>query len=460
MMHDGPPTAPPFVHASAPAPAQYGYAPARQSYWWVWLIVFLSATALVALFVVRWVHAGATAAGAGGKFAKGGPMPVVTAVVAKGDINIYINGLGTVTAFNSVLLRSRVDGELVKVNFVEGQFVHQGDLLAQIDPSPYKALLLQAQGQLAKDTASLTNAQLDLKRYQDLLKQNLSITQQQVDTQQAMVGQIQGSIEADKGQIATATVNLKYCDIAAPLTGRIGLRLVDQGNIVHANDTGGLAVIAQLQPIAVIFTVPQDDIPRVEKAISAGKPVAVDAFGRDLKSKLAAGTLLATDNQVDPATGTLRIKASFPNADNVLFPNEFVNARLLVDELHGVTVVPSAAVQRGPETNPIYVYVVKPDKTVELKDVKIGPSEGDQTVIESGLSPGEVVVTAGVDKLQSGSQVTVGKPTGTGATTRPAGAATRSTNGDGKIGAARSRGATTQAGGQRITGVSPVRMAR
>lgn len=419
-------------------PARAEYEPAPRSFWWVWVLVAIVAGAAI-YFVVTRLHASAAASGKS-KFGKGGAVPVVVAQAREGNFNIYINGLGTVTAFNTVTLHSRVDGELIKVNFTEGQLVHQGELLAEIDPHPYQAQLLQAQGQLAKDQANLVNAQKDLARYEDLLKQNLSVTQQQVDTQQALVNQLQGAIEADKGQIQTAQVNVNYCEITAPITGRIGLRTVDQGNIVRASDTGGMAVIAQLQPIAVIFTIPQEDIPRIEQAMKGGNLPEVDAYGRDLTQKLATGKVLATDNEVDPNTGTLRIKASFPNEDNTLFPNEFVNARMLVDTLKGAIIVPSAAIQHGPDTNPIYVYVVKPDNTVQLKDVKIGPTEGDQTVVESGLAAGEKVVTEGVDKLQSGSKVTIGKHGGASikpanASTRPAGAS-RGAAGSGRGGKA------------------------
>ena len=305
----------------------------------------------------------------------------------------------------------------MKTYFEEGQHVKQGDLLAEIDPRPFQVQLQQAQGQLAKDESLLKNAQLDLERYRTA---GTAISQQQLDQQAALVQQYQGVLETDRGQVAGAQLNLTYCRITSPLTGRIGLRQVDVGNIVHANDTNGLAVVTQLQPIAVLFTVPQDRISEVIQKANGGAGLPVEAWNRDLTRKIADGEVIAVDNQVDPSSGTVRIKASFPNQDNALFPNQFVNARLLVNTLKDVVIVPAAAVQHGP-ANLTFVYVVKPDKTVEMRKIALGATEGDQTVITDGIGAGETVVTDGVDKLQDGSKVDVrlaGAARGT-ATTKP-----------------------------------------
>lgn len=329
-------------------------------------------------------------------------IPVETATAYRGDMELYLKQLGSVTALYTVTLHSRVDGELWKVNYTEGQMVEQGDLLAEIDPRPFQVTLKQAEGNLLRDQASLKVALLDLDRYNALVGSR-SITQQQLDAQKALVQQSEGAIKTDEGQIESSKLNLKYCRITAPISGRIGLRLVDPGNIVHANDMAGLAVITQLQPITVVFTIPQDDIARVQRKVNAGEKLVVDAFDREFTTKLATGTLSAIDNQVDTTTGTVRLKAMFANEDNMLFPNQFVNARLLVDMRHEAVIVPAACVQRGPEST--FVYAVKPDETVELRTVAIGPTEGDQTVIESGVEPGDVVVVNGVDKLQPGTKV-------------------------------------------------------
>ena len=329
-------------------------------------------------------------------------VPVSTATVKKRDVPLYLNGLGTVTAFKSVTIRSRVEGELIKVAFNEGQMVHEGDLLAEIDPRPFEVQLDQAEGQLARDQATLKTAKATLSRYEGLASSK-SIAAQQVDDQASIVQQTTAMIQTDEATVANAQLQLTYCRITAPISGRIGLRLVDQGNIVRANDPTGLAVITQLQPIALVFTIPQDDIARVQKRANSTNNLTVDAFDRDFKVKLASGTLLAIDNQVDATTGTVRIKAQFPNDDGMLFPNQFVNARLLVDVKRDAIVVPSAAVQRGPSS--MYVYVVKDDETVELRNVVPGPSEGAETSIESGLEPGELVVTDGLDKLQPGAKI-------------------------------------------------------
>lgn len=331
-------------------------------------------------------------------------IPVATAAVRQQDMALYLNGLGTATAFKTVTVRSRVEGELLKVHFTEGQMVREGDVLGEIDSRAFEVQRDQAEGQLARDEATLKVAKLTLDRYQDLFKSNV-VVQQQLDDQAALVQQTEGAILANKAMLANARLQLSYCQIAAPIGGRIGLRLVDQGNYVRANDVGGLAVITQLQPIAVVFTIPQDDIARVLKQTRDDQILTVDAYDRDFRTKLASGKLAAIDNQVDPTTGTLRLKAVFENEDQLLFPNQFVNARLLVDTKREAIVVPSAAVQRGPTST--FVYVVQADETVELRTVVIGPAEGNETSIESGLTAGELVVTDGIDKLQPGTKVSM-----------------------------------------------------
>lgn len=331
-------------------------------------------------------------------------IPVVTAAVRQRDMHLYLNGLGTATPFKTVTVRSRVEGELVKIGFTEGQMVREGDLLAEIDPRAFEVQRDQAEGQLARDEAALKSVNLTLTRYQDLLKSK-TIAQQQIDDQVALVQQAEGALRADQALVANAKLQLSYCRIEAPISGRIGLRLVDEGNIVRANEPTGLAVITQLQPITVIFTIPQDEIARVQQQSRDGRVLEVDAFDRDFKLKLASGALAAIDNQVDPTTGTVRLKAVFGNEDGLLFPNQFVNARLLVETRPSVLVVPSAAVQRGPASP--FVYVVRADETVELRSVVLGPSEGIETSIASGLEPGEAVVTEGIDKLQPGAKVSL-----------------------------------------------------
>jgi len=390
----------------------------RRGYGWVWLVV-LAGLGVAGYFLWPHLRAMLPAPGgeakAGGRGGAGRAVPVVVATVRRGDMDLYINGLGTAQALNTVTVRSRVDGQLVKVAFTEGELVKEGQPLIEVDPRPFEVALAQAQGQLAKDEAQLKNAKADLERYQSIRD---SVTQQQIDTQAAQVGQYEGAVKIDQAQIDNAKLELSYCHITAPISGRIGLRLVDQGNMVHANDPNGLAVITQLQPIAVVFNIPQDDIPRVMKRMSSGAALAVEAYDRDLKVKLATGTLAAVDNQVDQASGTVRLKATFPNEDGMLFPNQFVNARLLVDTRRDVVIVPSAGVQHGPDST--FAYVVNGD-SVEMRTVQTGPTEGDDTVIESGLEPGEIVVTDGVDKLQSGTKVTMRG----GASSRPAGAGTQ-----------------------------------
>jgi multidrug efflux system membrane fusion protein len=379
----------------------------RRSLWWLWLMVFCAAGAAVYLQFPRVTH-GVTMKGAdGAQLAAARAIPVVAVPAWKGDMPVYLNGLGSVAAFNTVTLRSRVDGQLDKVAFQEGQFVKEGDLLAEIDPRPFQVQLEQAEGQLAHDEALLRNAHIDLERYKVLFSED-SIPKQLLDTQVATVNQLEGNIKSDHAQIDNAKLQLTYSRITSPLTGRIGLRLVDQGNIVHANDAGGLAVITQLQPIAVIFNIPEDNLPQVTRKMRAGATLPVEAYDRDLKQKLAQGKLLTIDNQIDPTTGTVRFKGVFENKDLSLFPNQFVNARLLVDTRRGSVEIPTAAIQRSPQST--FVYVVRPDSTSEVRSIVVAMTEGDNAAIESGLKPGEMVVVDGIDKLQQGTRVTLRVP--------------------------------------------------
>jgi multidrug efflux system membrane fusion protein len=330
--------------------------------------------------------------------------PVDAAKAVKGNIGVYVTGLGAVTPIYTVTIKTRVDGQLMQVLYKEGDIVHQGDKLAEIDPRPYQAMLTQYEGQLIRDQALLDNARIDQARYETLIKQN-AIPEQQLATQIALVKQDEGTVKNDQGLIDSVKVNLIYCNITAPITGRIGLRLVDPGNIVQTTDSTGLLVIAQLQPISVIFTIAEDQLPAVYQKMNAGQKLAVDAFDREMKKKLASGTLTTIDNEIDQTTGTVKLRATFDNSRNELFPNQFVNARLLEQEKRGVVLVPSAAVQRNSQST--YLYVVKPNSTVTVRQVKVGTSDDNNTEIESGVAAGETVVLTGVDKLQEGSKVNV-----------------------------------------------------
>ena len=378
--------------------------------WWIPLLaVCLLATGAYALFSKP---GGALSPAEPQRAATAGRrVPVVAAAARTGDINVYLTGLGSVTPLNTVTVKSRVDGQLVAVHFQEGQTVRSGDLLAEIDPRPFAVQLTQAEGQMAHDQALLKNARLDLQRYRGLYAKD-SIPKQQVDTQEALVRQYEGTVQADQGQIDNAKLQLDYARITAPISGRLGLRLVDPGNIVHASDAGGLVVITQLQPIAVVFTIPEDGLPAVLEQLKAGRRLVVEAYDREQRRKLATGFLLTVDNEIDPSTGTVRLKAEFPNQNDELFPNQFVNARLLVDVKHDATLVPAAALQRG--TQGTFVYVVKDDHTVAMRPVRVGVTEGDDASIDAGLSPGDLVVVDGADRLREGSavepQVRAGNP--------------------------------------------------
>ena len=389
----------PAVHPLPPAPRRR-----RRGWGWVWLLVLggLGYGAFRYYQNAEQVKAAKDAAQAA-RLANRSES-VAAAVVRTGDMPVYLRGLGTVTAYNTDNIKTRVDGPIVVVDFKEGQHVEQGQLLVQIDPRTYQAALDQAEGQLARDQAQLNDAQVNLKRYDALWNAGV-IAKQQYDTQGAQVGQFEGTIEADKAAIESAKLNLQFTKITAPIAGRIGLRQVDVGNIVHATDQTPMAVITQMQPIAVLFTIPADQLPQVLAKLRAGAHLPVEAYDRADQVKIATGTLETVDNQIDPNTGTSRLKAVFSNENEVLFPQQFVNCRLLLDIKHGVVIVPVAAVQRGPQG--AYVWIVGSDGTAAMRTVTLGISEGGNQQITKGLAPGDRVVTDGEDKLQDGSKVTV-----------------------------------------------------
>jgi multidrug efflux system membrane fusion protein len=342
--------------------------------------------------------------GAGGALP---PQPVGAAVIGRGDIRMMLNALGTVTPLATVTVRTQISGQLTQVAFTEGQIVQKGDFLAQIDPRPYQVALLQAQGALARDQALLHNAQLDLTRYKTLVAQD-SLSRQQLDTQAALVQQYAGTIQADQAGIDSAKLNLVYCHITAPISGRVGLRQVDAGNYVQTGDANGIVVITEIQPISVIFALPEDNLPEIARQPNGGAGLPVAAFDRADLHQIASGQLATIDNQVDTTTGTVKFRATFDNADRALFPNQFVNAQLLVETLHGVVVAPATAIQRGePGT---FAYVVRADDTVHVQPVKLGPQDGANVEIVSGLAEGDRVVTDGADRLREGATVTVPQP--------------------------------------------------
>jgi multidrug efflux system membrane fusion protein len=382
--------------------------PAPKSRAWLWIL--LLAALVAGVWYYRSARATSQAQDSASAVAKGrsGPsqggfiVPVVVATAQRGDLPVYFNGLGTVTAFNTVTVRSRVDGQLINVSFTEGQFVHEGALLAEIDPRPFQVQLEQAQGQLAKDQAQRTDAEVNYDRFKLLFKEGV-IPQQQLDTQAALVGQFDGAIRSDQGQIDNARLQLTYSRITAPISGRIGLRLVDAGNIVHATDTNGLLVITQLQPISVIFSLPQDQLPQVVAKLRAGAPLPVEAYDRDDTAKIATGKLATIDNQIDLTTGTYKLKSIFSNENNSLFPNQFVNVHLLVDTKRNLIIIPAAAIQRGPQGT--YVYAVATGNIAKIHVVTISQVTGNDVGLSAGLNPGESVVIDGQDKLQDGSKI-------------------------------------------------------
>lgn len=370
--------------------------------WWIGLVVACLLVVGAFIFLARGGQKASRAAQQGLATAPG--IPVVATAVKKGDLGVYLSGLGTVTPLNTVTVKTRVDGELTKVHFREGQVVSRGELLAEIDPRPYEVQLTQAQGAVARDQALLENAQLDLQRFQDLVKKDL-IPKQQLDTQDSLVHQYEGAVKADQGQIDNAKLQLIYSRITAPTSGRVGLRQVDSGNIVHASDVNGLAVIAQIQPISVIFSLPEDNLSQILGKLRSGARLTVEAYDRDQQQKLATGTLLTVDNQIDPNTGTVKLKAEFPNRNYELFPNQFVNARLIIEVKHDAVIVPAPAIQRGPQGT--FVYVVKADQTAALRPVTVGITQEGNASITSGLSVGELVVVDGADRLRDGGKVEV-----------------------------------------------------
>lgn len=390
--------------ASAPAKP----APARPLAWlrrrWLTVLVVCLLIGAGAFAFMRWGDAQQQQQQRSARSGAARATPVVARAATTGDINIYLTGLGTVTPLQAVTVKSRVDGQLMKVLFTEGQMVKTGDVLAEIDPRPFQVQLTEAEGQMARDQALLANARIDLERYSRLYAQD-SIAKQQVDTQAALVRQYEGTVKIDQSSIDNARLQLTYSRITAPISGRLGLRQVDAGNIIRASDQTGLVVITQLNPITVVFTIPQDSLPGVLKRMQTGERLPVEGYDREQKVKLASGTLLTVDNQIDPATGTVRLKAQFPNQDHTLFPNQFVNVRMLVDTHRGVTIVPGAAIQRGSQGT--YVYIVKPDRTAALRTVKLGAIEGDKVEIAAGVTGGELVVVEGTDRLRDGASVTL-----------------------------------------------------
>jgi membrane fusion protein, multidrug efflux system len=378
--------------------------PSRRPRRWVYaaILVILALAGLFWWYEHAKSAAAAKAASAKARSAAAAGIPVVAAQATKGNIGVYVTGLGAITPIYTVTVKSRVDGQLMSVHFKEGDLVNQGDPLIEIDPRPYEAAVIQAQGALVRDTALLANSRVDLIRYTTLVAQD-AVPEQQLATQRALVAQYEGTVTNDQGVLDAAKVNVVYCHIASPITGIVGLRLVDPGNIVHSTDTNGMIVITQIQPISVIFTVGEDQLPPVLQKVRAGQKLTVEAWDRDLKTKIASGSLSTIDNLIDQTTGTLKLRAIFDNENRALFPNQFVNARLLQQEKTGVTLLPSAAIQRN--TNDTYVYLIQPNNTVTVRNVKIGTTEGDQSEITSGLSPGDKVVMTGVDKLQEGTKV-------------------------------------------------------
>ncbi len=375
---------------------------------WRALIVALIIVTLLVGFVLYLRTKQPVAAPPRGRNGQNGPVAVSVATAVLSDMAVKIPALGTVVPLATITVRTQITGPLQKIYFTEGQFVHKGDALAQIDPRPYEAALQQMEGNLKRDQALLANALLDLKRYEGLVKED-SIAQQQLDTQRALADQYVGTLQADEGQVKTAQVNLVYTHITAPVTGRVGLRQVDEGNYVTPGDTNGIVLLNQVQPITVIFTIPEDNVPAVMKRLHAGATLSVAAFDRTNAAKIADGKLLTVDNSIDVTTGTIKLRAQFENADGALFPNQFVNIELLVDTLHDQVVMPNAAVRRGAPNGitSTFVYLVNADRTVSVRPVTLGVVDGEKVAVTTGLKPGETVVTEGGDRLREGSQVSL-----------------------------------------------------
>ncbi len=396
--------------------------PTGQNRSWRWPVALLVLVVAGGGFYLQYgQHAEPSQADAGGRgrrFGGGENTPAVVAVetAQSGDFPIYLNALGTVTALRTVTVKPRVDGELVRVAFSEGQMVKEGDLLAEIDPRPFQIQVQQAEGQLLRDQALLKNAELDHQRYLTLLAQD-SIAAQQTVTQEAQVKQYQGSIEMDKAQLNNARLQLEYARVTAPISGRVGLRQVDQGNIVRASDANGLLVITQLQPISVVFTVAEDKLPAVVQRYRTGQELAVEAFDRAGKIKLASGKVTAIDNQIDPATGTIKLKAQFDNREQTLFANQFVNVRMHLDTLHNATQVSSGAIQH--DVQGAYVYVVDADNIAHLRRVEPGASEADKVVLPGNLASGEAVILTGHDRVKDGAAVDVAERDGQAVAAKP-----------------------------------------
>ena len=424
--------------------------PHRKGRGWVWLIILAALAFGVwhyrGIFSTSTTDTATSGSGRGGRGGAGGTVPVAVATATKGDIPVYLRAPGTVAAFNTVTIHTRVDGQLMSVNFKEGQFVREGEVLAELDPRPFQVQLEQAEGQLAHDEALLKDAQLNAERFTKLYNEGV-LSQQQANTQQATAAQYIGAIKTDQGMIDSAKLNITYSRITSPISGRIGLRLVDAGNIVHAADANGLIVITQLQPISVLFSLPQDDLMEVNKQVLAGVQLPVDAFDRDTVTKIASGKVTTIDNQIDQTTDTYTVNTVFANENNALFPNQFVQVRLLEGKKTGLTIVPPAAIQRGPQGTFVYVVTdapppaagapatppadnsapaakgskngaangangasATPGKIVKLRQVTVAITEGDQAGISSGLQPGETVVIDGMDKLQDGTKVDAHAP--------------------------------------------------